>query len=56
MRHVIDALRRFLNDHVRARIEARNLELLNRADDKSNAEAAEVLEYQAPSRASNWWN
>ena len=40
------ALRRFLSDHARARIEARDLEQLNRAADKLNAEVDDVLEYQ----------
>jgi metal-responsive CopG/Arc/MetJ family transcriptional regulator len=41
------ALRRYLREQARARIEARDLEQLNRAADELNAEAAEVLDYQA---------
>lgn len=41
-------LRRYLTEHARAKINARDLELLNRAADKLNAEAEDVLDYQAP--------
>jgi metal-responsive CopG/Arc/MetJ family transcriptional regulator len=41
------ALRRYLREQARARIEARDLEQLNRAADELNAEAADVLDYQA---------
>lgn len=39
-------LRRYLSEHAHARIQARDLELLNRAADELNAEAADVLDYQ----------
>jgi len=39
-------LRRYLNQHARARIQARDLEQLNRAADVLNNEAADVLDYQ----------
>jgi metal-responsive CopG/Arc/MetJ family transcriptional regulator len=39
-------LRRYLSEHERARIQARDLEQLNRAADELNAEAADVLDYQ----------
>ena len=41
-------LRRYLAEQARAKINARDLELLNRAADKLNAEAEDVLGYQAP--------
>jgi metal-responsive CopG/Arc/MetJ family transcriptional regulator len=41
-------LRRYLTEHARAKINARDLELLNQAADKLNAEAEDVLDYQAP--------
>ena len=40
-------LRRYLRERERARLNARDLELINRAADRLNAEAADVLEYQA---------
>jgi metal-responsive CopG/Arc/MetJ family transcriptional regulator len=40
------ALRRYLKEHARARIQARDLEQLNRAADELNAEMADVLDYQ----------
>jgi metal-responsive CopG/Arc/MetJ family transcriptional regulator len=40
------ALRRYLTERTRARIQARDLEQLNRAADELNAEAADVLDYQ----------
>jgi metal-responsive CopG/Arc/MetJ family transcriptional regulator len=40
------ALRRYLSEHARARVQARDLEQLNRAADELNAEAAGVLDYQ----------
>jgi metal-responsive CopG/Arc/MetJ family transcriptional regulator len=40
------ALRRYLSEHARTRMQARDLEQLNRAADELNAEAAEVLDYQ----------
>jgi metal-responsive CopG/Arc/MetJ family transcriptional regulator len=40
-------LRRYLREHARARLQARDLEQLNRAADELNAEAADVLDYQA---------
>ena len=39
-------LRRYLSEHARTRIQARDLEQLNRAADELNAEAADVLDYQ----------
>jgi metal-responsive CopG/Arc/MetJ family transcriptional regulator len=41
-------LRKYLRDRQRASIHVRDLELLNRAADRLNREADEVLEYQAP--------
>ena len=41
-------LRRFLAQQERARINARELELLNKFADELNAEAADALGYQAP--------
>jgi metal-responsive CopG/Arc/MetJ family transcriptional regulator len=43
-----DVLRRFLKDEERARRDAREVELLNRAADALNREAEDVLDYQAP--------
>lgn len=43
------ALRRYLSDQARARAEARDLEQLNQAADELNAEANDVLDYQAGS-------
>ncbi len=40
-------LRRYLSEHARARIQARDLDQLNRAADVLNPEAADVLDYQA---------
>ena len=40
------ALRRYLSEHARTRMQARDLEQLNRAADELNAEAAEILDYQ----------
>ena len=40
-------LRKYLRDRQRARVHAKDLELLNRAADRLNEEAEEVLEYQA---------
>ena len=39
-------LRRYLREHARTRMQARDLERLNRAADELNAEVAEVLDYQ----------
>jgi hypothetical protein len=39
-------LRRFLKSRARAEVEARDLERINGASDRLNAEAAEVLDYQ----------
>jgi metal-responsive CopG/Arc/MetJ family transcriptional regulator len=39
-------LRRYLREHARTRMQARDLDQLNRAADELNAEAAEVLDYQ----------
>jgi len=41
-------LRRFLRSRARAEIEARDLERINQASERLNAEAAEILDYQAP--------
>lgn len=41
-------LRRYLAEQVRAKRNARDLELLNQAADRLNAEAEDVLDYQAP--------
>jgi Arc/MetJ-type ribon-helix-helix transcriptional regulator len=41
-------LRRFLRSRARAKVEAHDLERINRASDRLNAEAADVLDYQAP--------
>jgi metal-responsive CopG/Arc/MetJ family transcriptional regulator len=46
---VIDrVLRQYLAARARARADARDLEILNRAADELNAEAEDVLDYQAP--------
>lgn len=39
-------LRRYLRDRARAEAQARDLERLNRAAERLNLEAADVLEYQ----------
>ena len=39
-------LRRFLRSRARAEVEAHDLERINWASDRLNAEAAEVLDYQ----------
>jgi metal-responsive CopG/Arc/MetJ family transcriptional regulator len=39
-------LRRYLSQQARTRIQARDLEQLNRAADELNAEVADVLDYQ----------
>jgi metal-responsive CopG/Arc/MetJ family transcriptional regulator len=41
-------LRSYLREQARAAVHARDLELINAAADTLNAEAADVLEYQAP--------
>lgn len=41
-------LRSFVRQRRRARVEARELAALNRQAERLNAEAADVLEYQAP--------
>jgi metal-responsive CopG/Arc/MetJ family transcriptional regulator len=41
-------LRRYLRERERAQAQARDLERINQAAERLNAEAAEVLEYQAP--------
>jgi len=41
-------LRKYLRDRSRAALQARDLERLNNAADRLNAEAAEVLEFQTP--------
>lgn len=40
-------LRKYLRDRARAALHARDLERINRAAERLNREAAEVLEYQA---------
>ena len=40
-------LRRFLRSRARAEIEARDLKRINQASERLNAEAAEILDYQA---------
>jgi len=40
-------LRRYLLDRERAAVQARDLERINHAADQLNAEAADVMEYQA---------
>ena len=46
---VIEAvLARYLRERLRAKREARDLELINRYVDELNREALDVLEYQAP--------
>ena len=40
-------LRRFLRSRARAEVEAKDLDRINRASDRLNAEAADVLDYQA---------
>jgi metal-responsive CopG/Arc/MetJ family transcriptional regulator len=40
-------LRGYLESRAKAALQARDLELLNKAADRLNIEAAEVLEYQA---------
>jgi len=40
-------LRRFLRSRARSEIEAHDLQRINRASDRLNAEAADVLDYQA---------
>jgi Arc/MetJ-type ribon-helix-helix transcriptional regulator len=40
-------LRRFLRSRARAEVEARDLERINKASDRLNAEVADVLDYQA---------
>lgn len=40
-------LRQYLQEHAKARIRARDLELLNQEADRLNAEAIDVLEFQA---------
>jgi metal-responsive CopG/Arc/MetJ family transcriptional regulator len=41
-------LRKYLRDRARAAVHARDLQLINRAAQRLNREAAEVLEYQIP--------
>jgi metal-responsive CopG/Arc/MetJ family transcriptional regulator len=40
-------LRRYMAERARAKINARELDLLNQAADKLNAEVADTLDYQA---------
>jgi len=44
-------LREFLRERARAALQARDLERINTAAQRLNAEAAEVMEYQAPGEA-----
>jgi len=44
-------LREFLRERARAAVQARDLERINAAAQRLNAEAAEVMEYQASSEA-----
>jgi len=44
-------LREFLRQRARAAVQARDLERINAAAQRLNAEAADVLEYQAPGEA-----
>jgi len=44
-------LREFLRERARAAVQARDLERINTAAQRLNAEAAEVMEYQAPGEA-----
>jgi metal-responsive CopG/Arc/MetJ family transcriptional regulator len=41
-------LRQYLRKQARARVEARDLELINQAADELNEEIEDVLRYQAP--------
>jgi metal-responsive CopG/Arc/MetJ family transcriptional regulator len=41
-------LREFLRERARAAVQARDLERINAASQRLNAEAADVLEYQPP--------
>ncbi len=41
-------LRKYFRDRQRAALHARDLERINRAADELNAEALDVLQYQAP--------
>jgi metal-responsive CopG/Arc/MetJ family transcriptional regulator len=44
-------LRGFLRERARAAVQARDLERINAAAQRLNAEASDVMEYQAPSEA-----
>jgi metal-responsive CopG/Arc/MetJ family transcriptional regulator len=44
-------LREFLRERARAAVQARDLERINAAAQQLNAEAADVMEYQAPGEA-----
>ena len=44
-------LREFLRQRARAAVQARDLDRLNAAAQRLNAEAADVMQYQAPSQA-----
>jgi metal-responsive CopG/Arc/MetJ family transcriptional regulator len=44
-------LREFLRQRARAAVQARDLDRLNAAAQRLNAEAADVMQYQAPSEA-----
>jgi metal-responsive CopG/Arc/MetJ family transcriptional regulator len=44
-------LREFLRERARAALQARDLERINAAAQRLNAEAADVMEYQSPGEA-----
>jgi metal-responsive CopG/Arc/MetJ family transcriptional regulator len=44
-------LRKFLRERARAAVQARDLERINAAAQRLNAEAADVMEYQSPGEA-----
>jgi metal-responsive CopG/Arc/MetJ family transcriptional regulator len=44
-------LREFLRERARAAVQARDLERINAAAQRLNAEAADVMEYQSPGEA-----
>ena len=48
IRSIERVLRKYFRDRQRAALHARDLERINRAADELNAEALDVLQYQAP--------
>jgi hypothetical protein len=51
--HLIEAvLTQYLREQARAQVEARDLELINKAADELNTEVEDVLRYQATQLAS----